>query len=133
MLLPPVVVLPTLMEGDFGAMNPSEQLSMVAMATSVAERDGDTMMQGDALLCMVAQDFCFHFSLHFTPSSTAADRRRRGEGFHEGKEKKDPGKKKGGSVLPLALGASHHLIFASQISIFAMLIYLPTDCVVGVK
>ena len=46
MLLPAVVlVIPMLlMEGDFGVTNPSEQLSMVAMATSVAERDGDTMI-----------------------------------------------------------------------------------------
>ena len=45
MLLPAVLLLiPILMEGDFGVTNPSEQLSMVAMATSVAERDGDTMI-----------------------------------------------------------------------------------------
>jgi len=47
-VLLPAVVLPMLMEGDFGVTNPSEQLSMVAMATSVAERDGVTMMQGYA-------------------------------------------------------------------------------------
>lgn len=44
-----------LMEGgddNFGVTKLSEQLIMVAMATSVAERDGDTMIPIDAVVRM---------------------------------------------------------------------------------